>query len=205
MLIDRCIVGPLQANCYLLADPDSQQAVIIDPGDEADVIVQMIAQYEAQVTAILCTHGHPDHIGAAGAVAEMLGINKVYLHPAEIGMLSELMPAKLGQNRDSLLQEYEEGQRVTVGELAAKVIHTPGHSAGSVCLAVEQVLFTGDTLFAGGVGRTDLPGGDHSALQASLKRIVDQFSPETAIYPGHGPTSTLGDECETNPWIAEVI
>lgn len=205
MLIDGCVVGPLQTNCYLLADPASRQAVIIDPGDEPEAISQMIAQHQTQVTAILCTHGHPDHIGAAAAVAEAVGIEKIYLHPAELEMVSQLGPAEPAQNLHSLLRKYEEGQEVIIGELDATVMHTPGHSPGSVCLAVEHVLFTGDTLFAGGVGRTDLPGGDYSALQASLKRIVEEFPPETAIYPGHGPTSTLREERESNPWISEVI
>ena len=205
MLIERCIVGPLQANCYLLADSSSQQAVIIDPGDEVAVLSDMIAQAQAAVTAILCTHGHPDHIGAAVALAEVSNIDKIYLHPAEVEMLSELGVPEMTEHLGPRLQTYDEGDQLEVGKLAVRVIHTPGHSPGSVCLAVQQMLFTGDTLFDGGVGRTDLPGGSDSQLRASLQRIVKEFPPQTVIYPGHGPTSTLAAQRESNPWIAQLI
>lgn len=205
MKITTLAVGPLQANCYLLADPASQQAVIIDPGDEADVIARMIAQQQVQATAILLTHAHPDHIGGAAALAGSTGIDKIYLHPTEIQILSQLGVLELVQRRQSLLQEYEEGDQVMVGEVALRVIHTPGHSPGSVCLVAEGVLFTGDTLFAGGVGRTDLPGGSGADLEASLRRLVTEFAPETIIYPGHGPSSTIAEERRSNPWLAEFV
>ena len=205
MKIISLVVGPLQANCYLLTDAVSQQAAITDPGDEADAIGQIISQQQVQVSAILCTHGHPDHLSAAWVLAQAVGIEKIYLHPAAIQILPQLGVPELVQRGQSLLHQYDEGDEVMVGEVAVRVIHTPGHSPGSVCLAVEDVLFTGDTLFAGGVGRTDLPGGSYAELEASLRRIVTEFPPETIIYPGHGPTSTLARERQSNPWIAGLI
>ncbi len=204
MIIDRIIVGPLQANCYLIADPDSQQGAIIDPGDDPQYITTMIDDHQVEVVAILCTHGHPDHIAAAVQVAAATGLDEIYLHPADIKMMAESTAPQLPSALKPLLTEYDEGDQIMVGDLTIEVFPTPGHSPGSVCLTIPPALFTGDTLFAGGVGRTDLPGGSSAELQASLRRIVAEFPPETAIYPGHGPTSTLADQLASNPWLADL-
>ncbi len=204
MIIDRIVVGPLQTNCYLIADPDSQQGAVIDPGDDPQRITAMIDDHQVEVVAILCTHGHPDHMEAAVQVAAATGLDEIYLHPADIKKMADSTGSQLSSALKPLLTEYDEGDQIMVGDLTIEVFPTPGHSPGSICLTIPPALFTGDTLFAGGVGRTDLPGGSSAELQASLRRIVAAFPPETAIYPGHGPTSTLADQLASNPWLTDL-
>ena len=151
----KCIqVAPIGTNCYLLEDETTNAAAIVDPGGDADRILEQIQKDGVQVTAILLTHGHYDHTGAVTELREALPEVKVYLHPADAALLGNHVMPSIGET-----VPYDEGDTVAVGSLTVKVLHTPGHTPGGVTLQVEDVLFTGDTLFQGSMGRTDL-GGD---------------------------------------------
>ncbi len=206
MQIVSLTVGLFQANCYLVTDPATHCTAIVDPGGDAELILRELTHQQATPTAILCTHGHPDHIAAAQALAQHTDLSDVFMHPADIAMLAEYALPELGAVQVPELREYAEGAQIEVGALAIRVVHTPGHSPGSVCLALDEhnALLPGDLLFASGVGRTDLPGGSFPLLQASLRRIITEFPEDTVLYPGHGPKSTLGRELATNPWLVDL-
>ena len=199
-------VGLLQTNCYLLVEPRTKQALIVDPGGEAELILGELRRRELAPVAILCTHGHPDHVSAAQALCREAGVTDVYMHPGDIELLSQFALPELGEVRLPEFRRYDEGDVVRLGESAVRVLHTPGHSPGSVCLAVDgqSDLLTGDLIFAGGVGRFDLPGGSYPVLLSSLQRVVNEFPAETVLYPGHGPCSTLATELATNPWFEDL-
>ena len=207
MQIVSLIVGLFQANCYLVIDPATHCTAIVDPGGDAELIVRELAHQQATPTAILATHGHPDHVAAAQALADHTGLSKVFMHPDEIAVLAACAALpELSDVQLPAVQQYDEGDQVQVGELLIRVLHTPGHSPGSICLALDEdnALLTGDLIFAGGVGRTDLPGGSFPLLQASLRRIITEFAEDAVLYPGHGPQSTLGRELTTNPWLVDL-
>lgn len=204
MRIIQLVVGPLATNCYLVQEENSPHALIIDPGAEPEAILEAVEANHAQVAAVVCTHGHPDHTGALRRVVAELGV-PVYLHPADAPMLRQTWPEfflpepPAGPGVE--VRGCTEGDYLGFGARRLRVLHTPGHSPGSVCLAAEEVVFTGDTLFAGGVGRTDLSGGDDAALQGSLQRLVLELSPITLIYPGHGAATLMTQELAGNPWL----
>ncbi len=204
MKVVHLIVGPLQSNCYILIDEITAQAGVIDPGADAEKIVCELTVQNLELIAIFCTHGHPDHVAAAHTVLQRISTAKIYIHPDEVATLSRYALPELGEVQLPELTEYEEGDEIDVGKLRLRVVHTPGHSPGSVCLALdeEEVLFTGDLIFAGSIGRTDLPGGNKSQMQASLRRVIEEFPEDTVLYPGHGPQSTLAEELASNPWLA---
>lgn len=200
-------LGTLQANCYLLYNEASLEGVIIDPGGDTAPLEREIDARGVAVQAILNTHGHFDHVGGNAYLANLnapLGI-----HPADRALLEEGGGAAWFDvayvPSPSPTLELTDGKALTFGDLRLEVIHTPGHTPGSICLHVpqERALFTGDTLFAGSVGRTDLPGGDARALTESLKRLLT-LPEDTTIYPGHGSASTLQKERRTNPWLKRI-
>ena len=203
-MIVQIPLGILEANCYLVYDEASGEGVIVDPGGDTTPLRQEIDERGITIKAILNTHGHFDHSAGNTELASFdvpLGI-----HPDDHEMLAEgggaawfglpTVPAM----RPTL--DLTEGLEYVVGNLRLRVLETPGHTPGSVCLYIpeENALLTGDTLFADGIGRSDLPGGDPRALTASLARLLT-LPPETVIYPGHGPTSTLAQEKRHNPWL----
>jgi hydroxyacylglutathione hydrolase len=181
-MLKMIAVGAYQANCYILGCKKTMEGVVIDPGDEAFRIVREITHSGLKIKYILITHGHPDHTGAA---KELKGIIKV---PVWIHRLDS---PGLGFPPDGTLFD---GQEIEVGIYKIKVIHTPGHSPGGVCLHAPGVVFTGDTLFAGSVGRTDFPGGDHQKLIKGVKEKIFPLGDGLRVYPGHGPASTIGQE-----------
>ena len=203
-MIVQIPLGLLEANCYLVYDEASGEGVIVDPGGDTAPLRREIEQRGVNIKAILNTHGHFDH--SAGN-AELASFNvPLSIHPDDRDLLAEGGGAAwFGFPEVPTMQptiELTEGFEYTVGNLRLRVLVTPGHTPGSVCLYIpeENVLLTGDTLFAGGIGRSDLPGGDPRALTASLTRLLT-LPPETVIYPGHGPTSTLAHEKRHNPWL----
>ena len=191
-------VGPIGTNCYYLLDEKTNKAAIVDPGDEAEVILYQFPLEGVEVEYIFLTHGHYDHTTAVPDLHEALPDAKIYIHKEDAnGAGSKLFPLA-AQIED--LNYYDEGDELPLGELTVKVLHTPGHSPGSVVLQVRDVLFTGDTLFAGSCGRIDLPGGDRTAMLLSLERLAD-LQEDLRIFPGHGPSSNLAWEQESNPYL----
>jgi glyoxylase-like metal-dependent hydrolase (beta-lactamase superfamily II) len=200
-------VGPLASNCIILWDEGSKKGIVADPGDEPDRILDVVRSEGIHTDYIICTHGHFDHVGAVPEIKAATGA-KVALHGAELelyesagdqaglwGFELEALPPP-----DILLKD---GDELKTGVLTVKVIHTPGHSPGGVCLLVNGTLLTGDTLFAGSVGRTDFSGGDMGKLLESLRRIAS-LPHKTAIIPGHGPLSTIEKEIKTNPFYEDL-
>ena len=195
-------VGELGTNCYLLEDEETKLAAVIDPGDEAGRILAQLREDGVQVKYILLTHGHYDHTTAVPALHEALPEAQIYIHQADShGAGGRLFPLA-GQVDDLLL--YDEGDRLELGGLTIEVMSTPGHSLGSVVLRVEDVLFTGDTLFAGSCGRTDLRGGSYEQMLASLKRLA-LLEGDFHVLPGHDVSSTLARERQTNYYMKQAL
>jgi glyoxylase-like metal-dependent hydrolase (beta-lactamase superfamily II) len=197
--------GPLGTNCYLVSDPATLETLIIDPGGEADRIIKVIKAKKLVPVAIVNTHGHADHTGANTTIKNTFGIN-IYTHEAEEELLndpamngSSMLPGSMASatEADVLLKD---GEEIKAGSLVFKVMHTPGHTPGGMCLQLEDAIFTGDTLFRGDIGRSDLPGGDEELLMKSLQ-LFRKYPRNTVIYPGHGPSSTLEKEFSDNPYL----
>ena len=207
MILETLPVGPLQANCYLVGCEETGEGFVIDPGGDADEILAAIERLELTVRCIFDTHGHPDHVAANAAVREGTRAT-LYIHAADRAMIEspDPMAVMITGGLDACAPDatYDEGDEIEVGGLTVRVMHTPGHTPGCVCLCVGDDVFTGDTLFAGGIGRTDLPGGSWPVLADSLRRLVDELVPATRIHPGHGPSSTMAEEARSNPWLAEI-
>jgi hydroxyacylglutathione hydrolase len=203
-------VGPVAENCYIARRDDADRAVIVDPGDEADRILHAVDELRLTVDAILLTHTHFDHVGAVPPVARASGA-PVYCPEIEVPVLADIM-SFVPWPGFGPYESYEADETVGGGEslelagMRFDVIFTPGHSPGHVTYSVadEQALFSGDVLFQGSVGRTDLPGGDWPTLLESIRGLVDGFPEETAVYPGHMGITTLGAERATNPFLAEL-
>ena len=195
-------VGPIGTNCYILEDEETGKAAIIDPGDEANRILKVIREDGVEVEKILLTHGHYDHTTAVPALHKALPQAAIYIHQADAnGAGSRLFPLA-GQVKG--LRYYGEGDTVTMGSLTIQVMETPGHSPGSVTLKVGDVLFTGDTLFCGSMGRTDLQGGSYNQIMASLKRLGG-LEGDFYVCPGHDSTTTLEQERQQNPFLREAM
>ena len=195
-------VGPIGTNCYILEDEKARAAAIIDPGDEAGRILQVIEDDGVDVKYILLTHGHYDHTTAVPQLHKALPQAEIYIHRADAnGAGSQLFPLA-GQIPD--LKFYDEGDTLALGDMTIQVLHTPGHSKGSVTLKVGNVLFCGDTLFAGSCGRTDLAGGSYAEIMASLKKL-GQLPGDYHVCPGHDVTSTLERERRSNPFLREAM
>ena len=198
MKVSMMQVGPIGTNCYILED--GKKAAVIDPGDEADRILAQLNQLDVQVEYILLTHGHYDHTTAVPELHKALPEAKIYIHQADAnGAGSRLFPLA-GQVDDLLL--YDEGDTLPLGALTIEVLHTPGHSPGSVTLKAGDVLFTGDTLFAGDCGRTDLRGGSWEEILVSLGRL-GRLEGNYHVLPGHGGTSDLDTERQVNRYLRE--
>ena len=197
-------VGPLRSNSYLLATETGREAVIIDAGDEPHKILGMIRP-GMKVTKILATHGHFDHVLAVDALREVLGV-EFYIHEADkaiLDMLPESTERLLGERMspprpDGYLHDNEE---IEAADLKLRVIHTPGHTPGSSCFYLSGILFSGDTLFAGSIGRTDLPLADPVRIVSSIRERLYTLPDNTVVYPGHGWQTTIGREKSSNPYV----
>jgi glyoxylase-like metal-dependent hydrolase (beta-lactamase superfamily II) len=209
MVIETFPAGPLGCNCSILVDPASKSAIVIDPGGDFALIRRKLEAHEARVTAIIHTHTHIDHVGATAEVQSLTGA------PARIHeddrFLYEMLPIQAAMLGIPLPQicdldgDLADGAAVTAGAIDLGVLHTPGHTPGSVCFLVKSseghVLFSGDTLFRRGIGRTDLWGGDSKAIKRSLKGKILALDDATRVITGHGPGTTIGEERRANPFL----
>src|SRR5438067_1095119 len=204
-------VGPVQENCFIVRPKDADRAVIIDPGEEAEKLLGAIdALGITQLDAILLTHTHFDHVGAVAPVARATGA-LVYCPELEVPVLADIMsfvpwPGFGPYESYDADETVAGGERLELAGLAIDVLFTPGHSPGHVTYSIpsEHALFSGDVLFEGSIGRTDLPGGDAPTLFRSIATLVEAFPPETTVYPGHMGVTTLGRESATNPFLLEI-
>jgi len=202
-------VGPFAANCYIVGSSTTKQGMVIDPGAEAETILKTVQQTGLCISIIVITHAHIDHVGAIREVQEKSNA-QFAIHEAEKGfvlsapmrMLTSLgmSPVKSPPRPDRLLKD---GDRIDLGDLRFEVLHTPGHSAGGICLSGHGVVFSGDTLFNLGVGRTDFPGMSHDRLMNSIREKLMVLPDETIVYPGHGSPTTIGDERRGNPFLQD--
>lgn len=205
MLLEILEVGPFAANCYLVGCPKSKEAVIIDPGAEGMRIIRRVQELGLKIKYIINTHGHIDHIGANAEVRDAFGA-PLLVHAADAPLLSSPqagMALFMNKGRqtppDSTIRE---GDILEAGTLRIKVLETPGHTPGGISLDINGVLFTGDTLFAGSIGRTDFPGGSYRQLIDSIMRKLMVYPDDTPVFPGHGPSTSIGDERLYNPFLS---
>jgi hydroxyacylglutathione hydrolase len=199
-------VEPIGTNCYLVRRPGASEAVIVDPGGDAPRILRELEDIGARGVAILVTHGHWDHLGAVAEVAGEAGA-PVHMARAERTLLERLdtiSPPELGLRSYTPDVLLEGGETLELAGIAFEVVSIPGHSPGHLAYAADGCLFSGDLLFAGGVGRVDLPGGDWDTLLESVAGLLERFPPDTAVYSGHGPATTLGREAAENPFLTEL-
>lgn len=208
LAVDRYVVGSAQENCYVVrAERGSPEAVVVDPGDGAVQLRLDLARAGARCAAILVTHTHWDHIGAVAELAEGTGA-PVYAPAAERAVLERPDDFYASQGVHIRGREadhaLEGGETIDVAGISFEVVHVPGHSPGHLAYHAHGDLFSGDVLFSGGVGRTDLPFGDWDALLASIRMLGDRFPPDTLVHPGHGPETTLGTELAHNPFLTEL-
>ncbi|MBI2058764.1 MAG: MBL fold metallo-hydrolase [Nitrospirae bacterium] len=212
MVLETAVVGPFQCNCYILGDESTREALVIDPGDETERIDAILKRHNLIVKAILHTHAHLDHIGGTRKLQASTNA-RVYLHPDD-DFLFKMLPAQaaLLGIRPSLAAQIDgpskDGDGFTAGSLQLEAIHTPGHTPGSLTFRLANgagdKLFTGDTLFLGSIGRTDLWGGSFDDIMKSIRERLLRLDDETVVYPGHGPATTIGRERKTNPFITEL-
>ncbi|MDD4230466.1 MAG: MBL fold metallo-hydrolase [Dehalococcoidales bacterium] len=203
MLVESLVVGTFEVNCYLLACPETKKGIVIDPGDEVQRILEKIGQMNINIEKIILTHGHPDHSSGANALKEATGA-PIMMHKSDVATANDrLLRMLLGMPEGTKIEPdglIDEGDKISVGSIELEVLHTPGHSRGSICLSGDGVLFSGDLLFAGGIGRCDLPGGNEKQMIESLKKVT-QMDPEIIVYPGHGPFTTIEAESRGNNYL----
>lgn len=208
IIVKQLSVGPLQVNCFIVACGKTAEAVIVDPGEEGSRILQLVAREGFKVVRVINTHGHFDHIGANGTVVEATGAG-LMIHKDDLPLLQNarhhaevygLSVAPSPEPTEFLAQ----GDSFQVGELSFQVFHVPGHSPGGICLLCAGHLFVGDVLFAGSIGRTDLPGGDFDALVEGVRERLFALPDETIVHSGHGPDTTIGRERQMNPFVGDA-
>jgi hydroxyacylglutathione hydrolase len=200
-------VGPLQCNCSIVGDEATREAMVIDPGDDIEDVLALLRKHNLQVKQIVITHAHIDHVGGAMKLKAATGA-PILLNENDYELLKMLdsQAAWVGMRSPgqvSIDQSVKQADTVTAGSLSADVLHTPGHTEGSICLyfSAEKKVIAGDTLFAGSIGRTDLPGGSMKKIIQSLHGKLLALPDETVVVPGHGPLTTIGEERESNPFL----
>jgi hydroxyacylglutathione hydrolase len=211
MLLETRAVAPFFKNGFVLGCPETRDAVVIDPGDEVDQLLKVIEGERLRATCILLTHAHVDHVTGVGRAKAALGV-PVGLHRDDLPLYERApqQAAFFGLRVDTLPPIdffYQPETALRIGHHEIRVHHTPGHCPGGVCLEVRRSgeavpwLFVGDTLFAGSIGRTDLPGGDYATLIRSIRDVLFAFGDEARVFPGHGPETTIGEERRSNPFL----
>jgi len=203
--VHTVVTGPFVENAFVVHDPETLDAAILDPGDDPGRILRTVEQLGVQVRAVLLTHAHIDHAGAVGRILEKHPV-PFLVHKEEQFWLDGLEEqARMFGLRAGAVPKptgyLEDGQELVFGSLRFRVIHTPGHTAGSVSFLVDRILFVGDTLFAGSIGRTDLPGGSYEQILESIEKRLLPLGDDVVVYCGHGPETTLGRERRTNPFL----
>ena len=205
-MIFQCLtVGLFQENCYLLGDEDTREAILFDPGDEADRLLAALKQHKLSLTRIINTHAHIDHIMAVGKIQQETGAD-FYLHKDEIFLLEKLQQTaaeySFGPIEPPRVTHHPQpGDKFRLGTMSFTAVHMPGHSPGSLGYIFPDMLIGGDVLFAGSIGRTDLPGSNHETLMETLKIKILPLDDALRVYPGHGPQTTIRQERQTNPFL----
>ena len=205
MILESLAVGPLQVNCFILGCPETKAGMVIDPGDEGERILERVLALGLKLATVVNTHGHFDHTGGNRLLVEKTGA-ELLIHEADLQLLRRAAEhaAMYGMKAVSSPEPSRtliDGEELALGTLRFRVIHIPGHSPGGICLLSGDHLFCGDVLFAGSVGRTDLPGGDHEALIEGIRRRLLILPDQTVVHPGHGPGTTIGREKRMNPFF----
>ena len=216
MIVESAAVGPFFKNGYVVGCERTRQAVFIDPGDEVEQLLDVIRTQGLQVVHILLTHAHVDHVSGVAEAKRVLDV-PIHLHQDDLFLYQNAvrtgMMFGLTVEEPPPVDRFYEGEGpITFGDYAVRVVHTPGHCPGGVCLAIAKTgdtaaphLFVGDTLFAGSIGRTDLPGGDYDTLLRSITETLFRFPDASIVYSGHGPETTIGREKTTNPFVLEYL
>jgi len=206
MILEGLVVGMFQSNCYVVGSESTREAIVIDPGEEAERILALLERLQLKAESVVVTHAHVDHIGALESVREATGAS-VAMHREAFDSSRKdapLLRAMLGIDTGDLSEPglyLEDGDKLTLGDIEFEVVFCPGHAFGHICIYGEGVVFTGDALFAGGIGRFDLPGGDGKLLYQSIRDKLLTLPEDTIVLPGHGPSSTIGEEKRTNPFL----
>lgn len=204
----RVQAGVYAVNCYIIYCEDKKEGIIVDPGGDADSILEFVREKDLKIKYIVLTHGHGDHIGGLKELKDALNA-KIAIHEDDVEMLrdgdknlsSKMLMGRVEVEPDLILKE---GSILEFGNEKAEVIHTPGHTLGGICLVIQDNIITGDTLFAGSIGRTDLYGGDFDTLMKSIKEKLMKYPDATKIFPGHGSPSTIGREKQSNPFLNNI-
>jgi|TARA_Y100000310_G_scaffold206396_1_gene206822 glyoxylase-like metal-dependent hydrolase (beta-lactamase superfamily II) len=207
--VETVVTGPFQENSYIAWYPDSQDAVLVDPGEDDFLIIQALEDHDLVPIAIINTHAHSDHIGAVQPLKEKYDI-PFYLHKDEKFILNtyEMTCRMFGMppKKTPEVDHWFKGEgRITIGDFQFNTVNTPGHTPGGTCLEIDNHIFVGDTLFRGSVGRTDLPGGNWDTLESSLVHLMNSIPHDRIVHSGHGPITTLADEMKENPFLISLI
>jgi hydroxyacylglutathione hydrolase len=205
MLVKKLVVGDLQTNCYILGDEESKEGIVIDPGGDIDEIEKVIQKEGLNIKHIILTHGHADHIAAITELKKKTNA-LILIHPADSDMLVDPIYNLSSFTGEDLIcpkadKFLDDGDKVKVGGFELEVLHTPGHSPGGISLFIDKMIFTGDALFCGGIGRTDFPGASHTQLLNSIKNKILQTPYDRVFYSVLGPETTIGEEKRNNPWV----
>ena len=207
MILKMLVVGPLQVNCYILGCERTKEAAVIDPGGDVDQILMALAQDNLRLVYIINTHGHFDHTGGNKGLKDATGA-ELLIHRADAPHITRQSASAAAMGLRGLEDSpapdrlLEDGDVITFGDISLKVLLTPGHSEGGISLATDGMVFVGDALFAGSIGRTDFPGGDYDGLIEGVRKKIFTLGDDVVVYPGHGPQTTVGQEKQYNPFFA---
>ena len=208
MIIEKLAVGPIMANCFVIGCEATREGAVIDPGADAERIMNVVTSAGLKITRIINTHGHFDHVGANREIKGLTDAELI-IHPLDAPMLAQLdqMAGAFGmsvENSPPPDRTVDEGDRIAVGHLSLAVLHTPGHTPGGISLHSDGCVFVGDTLFQGSIGRTDFPGGDYDTIIRSIREKLFPLGDQIVVYTGHGPETAIGTEKQFNPFARQV-